>query len=348
MSGARRPTAPGQETHRETMTKRYVGIDLGGTNLKVGLVSAEGKVLRRVSIPTQASRGPAHVLARMAAGVRRVAREARLRLEDVSAVGVGTPGPVDTRRGVVVFAPNLPGWRNIAVRRTLQEALGRTVVLENDANVAAYGEFRCGVAGAVRDLVMLTLGTGVGGGIVLDGRLFRGVADTGAELGHIVIVQAGRRCGCGNRGCLEAYASATAVVARLQEHVDAGAPTCLAPADGRRRRRRAPPLTCEAIFHAAAQGDALATRIVEETAEYLATGITSLLHVLNPQRVVLTGGMMGAGDAFLNRVRGRVTATAFPRAAAACEVCWSTLGGDAGILGAALAAEAFDRTGQPA
>jgi glucokinase len=158
----------------------------------------------------------------------------------------------------------------------------------------------------------------------------------------MVIRHGGRRCGCGNRGCLEAYASATAVVARARERIEAGP-----GAPGSTLAER-PDFTCRDVFEAAEGGDALAKRIVEETADYLAAGITSILHVLNPEMVVLTGGMMGAGDEFLNGIRRRVRETAFERASSGCEICWSTLGGDAGILGAALAAEAFDRTGRPA
>jgi len=321
------------------MSKRYVGVDLGGTNLKLGLVSAEGEPLLRHSAATEADRGPDHVLARIADAVRALCDAASIGLADVSAVGLGAPGPVDWKAGVVVFAPNLSGWRDIPARDRLHQNLDRPVVLENDANAAAYGEFRCGAGRDVRNLVLLTLGTGIGGGIVLDGRLFRGPTDTGAELGHMVIRHGGRRCGCGNRGCLEAYASATAVVARMREALQAGERSRLADSAD---------LTCEDIFAAAEAGDALAKRIVEETADYLASGITSILHVLNPEMVVLTGGMMGAGDKFLNEIRRRVRETAFERASSACEICWSTLGGDAGILGAALAAEAFDRTGRPA
>ena len=323
------------------MSKRYVGVDLGGTNLKLGLVSADGELLHRHSTATEADRGPDHVLGRIAQAVRRLADGAQVSLADIAAVGIGSPGPLDSKAGVVVFTPNMAGWRDVPVRDRLQKDLGRPVVLENDANAAAYGEFRCGAGRGISNLVLLTLGTGIGGGIILAGRLFRGSTDTGAELGHMVIQYGGRRCGCGNRGCLEAYASATAVVARMREALQAGDPGAPGLADSA-------DLTCEDIFAAAEAGDALAKRIVEETADYLAVGITNILHILNPEMVVLTGGMMGAGDEFLNEIRRRVRETAFERASGACEIGWSTLGGDAGILGAALAAEAFDHTGRPA
>jgi len=321
------------------MTKRYVGIDLGGTNLKLGLVAPDGKLLARHSTPTEADGGPDHVLQRMAQAVRDLCRAAKVPLGDVAAIGAAAPGPLDTKTGVVVLAPNLPGWRNIHVRDVLQKQLGRPVVLENDANAAGYGEFRCGAGRRVRDMVILTLGTGIGGGIILDGRMLRGVTDTGAELGHMIVHYGGRRCACGIHGCLEAYASATAVVARTEEAIAAGESSSLAKRRG---------FSCEEVFDAADAGDRLARRIVEETADYLAAGITTILHVLNPERVVLTGGMMSAGEPFLDHIRRRVKEMAFERASSACEIGWSTLGGDAGILGAALAAEAFDRTGQPA
>jgi len=318
------------------MAKRYVGIDLGGTNLKLGLVSAEGEMLASLSVPTEAQEGPDHVLRRMAVGVRQVAEKAGTPMDDVAAVGVGVPGPLDSAKGLVHIAPNLPGWIDVPVRDTLQKALGKTVVVENDANSAAYGEFRVGAGRDVNSMFVLTLGTGVGGGIVQDGRLLRGASDTGAELGHTIIRYGGRLCGCGNRGCLEAYASATAVVARFREEA------------GVSDLSRKPDLECKDVFDAAEAGNKAAARIVAETAEYLAVGITSILHALNPELVVLTGGMMGAGEPFLDQIRRHVAGMAFPSAWKICDVRWSTLAGDAGILGAALAAEAFDRTGQRA
>jgi len=316
------------------MTKHYVGIDLGGTNLKLGLVSAEGEVLRRFATPTEATRGPDHVLGRMADAVGRIATEAGLTPGDIAAVGVGVPGLVDTEAGVVHFAPNLAGWTAIPVRDPLQDALGCTVVAENDANSAAYGEFRVGAARDVQNIIILTLGTGVGGGIVQHGRLVRGATDTAAELGHLIIRHGGRLCGCGNRGCLEAYASATAVVARYREEAVVS------------DLARKPDLECKDVFEAAEAGDRPAARIVRETAEFLAVGITNLLHALNPEMVVLTGGMAGAGEPFVRQVRRAVEDLAFDQAVAGCQIRASTLGGDAGIIGAALAAEVLDRTGQ--
>ena len=202
--------------------KTYVGIDLGGTNLKLGLVSADGRVLARHAAPTEAAGGPGHVLARMAQAVRDVCTAGEADLADMAAVGAAVPGVLDWNAGQVVFSPNLPGWRNVAVRDILQKDLGRPVVLENDANAAAYGEFRCGAARTVRSMFILTLGTGVGGGIIYDGHMVRGSSDTAAELGHMVVQYGGRLCGCGNRGCLEAYASATAVVGRAKEAIAGG------------------------------------------------------------------------------------------------------------------------------
>jgi glucokinase len=293
-------------------------------------------MLQRHSTPTEASEGPDHVLALMADAVRHVAKEAGLALEELAAVGVGVPGPLDSEAGIVYFTPNMAGWVNVPVRGTLEDALGRPVVVENDANAAAYGEFRVGAGRQVQSMFVLTLGTGVGGGIIQDGRLLRGATDCGAELGHLIVQYGGRLCGCGNRGCLEAYASATAVVDRFRQE------------GGISELSRRADLEAKDIFDAAADGNKAAARIVDETAEYLAVGITSVMHALNPEMAVLTGGMMGAGETFLEQIRAHVGRLAFPSAREACEVRASTLGGDAGILGAALAAEAFDRTGQRA
>jgi len=317
------------------MTKHYVGIDLGGTNLKLGLVSAEGELLHRLSTPTESPKGPEHVLQRMADAVGEIAEGAGCATDDVAAVGVGIPGPVDTESGIVHFAPNLSCWTNIHVRESLETKLGCTIVAENDANSAAYGEFRVGAARDVDSMVILTLGTGVGGGIIQNGRLVRGASDMAAELGHLLVRYGGRLCGCGNRGCLEAYASATAVVERFR--VEAGVSDLA----------HDPNLDCKAIFDAAYEGgDRAAARIVRETAEYLAVGITNILHALNPEMVVLTGGMMGAGERYLDEVRRAVGEIAFTQTRAGCTIQASVLGGDAGVIGTALAAEVFDRTGQ--
>jgi glucokinase len=274
----------------------------------------------------------------MATAVRQLCKKAGLGLKDVAGVGIGSPGPVDTANGMVTRAPNLPGWVDIQVRDVLAKKLGMPVRLENDANVAAYGEFRCGVAKGVSDMFLLTLGTGIGGGMVIGKRLFRGTTDTGAELGHVIIQNGGRTCGCGIRGCLEAYASATAVVERYKAEYHT--------LEGKAE------FTCQDIFDAASDNNnRVARRIVLETADYLAVGITSMLHVLNPEMVVLTGGMMGEGredDPFLLRVREHVCELAFEGATRTCRICWSTLKDNAGIIGAALAYEALDRTGEPA
>ncbi len=332
----RRPRPAPDPPRTLDMTKHYAGIDLGGTNLKLGLVTAEGEVVARHRCPTEAEGGADHVLARMADAVRDLCDTAGVDLADVPAVGVGSPGPLDTRAGVVVFSPNLK-WHDVPVRDRLRAALDRPVVLENDANAAAYGEFRCGAGREVDTLVVLTLGTGVGGGMILDGRLYRGTNDTGAELGHLIVAHGGRRCACGAEGCLEAYASATAVLDRTRERIEAGEASSLAGA-----------FTSKDVFDAATAGDALAAEIVEETAGYLGAGITSILHAVNPQRVALAGGMAGAGEPFLARIRAAVDRLAFERARKVVTIVYTALGDDAGLIGAALAAEAFDRTGAPA
>jgi len=338
-----------------------VGVDLGGTNIKAGVCDAEGRVLAKLSITTEGQRGPERVLDRIAEAARSAAERAGFRLADVQAVGVGAPGTMDFEAGVVTFAPNLPGWRDVRLREGVARRLGVTTVIENDANAAAFGEYWAGAgrsaslgtrseggtllggsasaAGGSRPnegepradpMVLFTLGTGVGGGIVIGGEVLHGASGSAAELGHLIIRYGGRQCGCGNRGCLEAYASATAMVARFREAVQAGAGSSLADTV-----RSGGDITAEGIHSAAVAGDQLSREILTETGVLLGYGIVSIVHAVNPQRVVLSGGMIGAGEMLMEPVRRTVKEMAFPQAQKRLEVVFARLGGDAGFIGAA-------------
>lgn len=312
------------------MAAYVVGVDLGGTNIKAGVCDEKGQVLAKLSITTEAQRGPEGVMDRIAEAAREAAQRAGLSLEEVAAVGVGAPGTIDFDAGVVTTAPNLPGWQDVALRAGVARRLGRPTIIENDANAAAYGEYWAGAGAQADPMVLLTLGTGVGGGIVIGGELLHGASGAAAELGHLIIRFGGRQCGCGNRGCLEAYASATAVAARFREAWQAGAETSLAE-----RLAGGEEVTSEEIHKAALSGDELSRRIMEETGELLGYGIVSIVHALNPQRVVLSGGMIGAGEMLLGPVRRTVAEMAFPLSQKPLEVVFASLGGDAGFIGAA-------------
>ncbi len=318
----------------------HVGLDVGGTTMKAGVVDDAGLPLSAVSLPTEAHRGPEAGLDRMAEAIRRATAAAGLTLDQVASVGVAPAGLLDLAAGVLLESTNMPSWRDVPVRDQIAARFGKPTALQNDANAAALGEAWAGAGKGASSMVLFTLGTGVGGGIVLDGKVVEGRHSHAAELGHVMLqTTGGRPCACGRTGCLEAYASATAVVKRATEALAAGAPSALRGAGG---------LTARDVFDAAARGDELAGRIVEETAYYLAVGSVNVMHTLNPQMVVFGGGMIAAGEEFLARIRCHVRALAFPVPAARTEVCYAQLGGDAGFIGAAACGRQLCRGGVPA
>lgn len=310
-----------------------IGIDLGGTNIKAGVFDGAGELVYRCAIETEAEQGFEHVFGRLVQFVDDCIRAAALTKRDIAAIGYGTPGPMSHREGIVYASPNLPGWKNIPLRDKFTAATGLPVVLDNDANVAAYGEFAAGAGRGTRDMVMLTLGTGIGGGIVLDGELLRGAFDNAAEIGHVVVVPNGRPCPCGQRGCLERYGSANAVAERFVEAVQAGAESAL-----KSRLDAGETLTSVDVARAAQAGDALAARIWDETCLYLAIACLNIQHMLNPECVVLGGGLIRAGDQLLGPTRGHFDRQVWNIAQDFPRIELATLGDDAGIIGAATLA----------
>jgi glucokinase len=315
--------------------KYILGVDIGGTNLVVGAVTEDGSRVRGlISEPTGAPEGPdavIHRIVRMAGEVIAATRQ-----EDQAAellgVGIGSPGPLDRKKGVVIFTPNLR-WTNMPVRDLIGTALNLPASLDNDANCAMLGEHWVGAARGARDAVCFTLGTGIGGGIVVDGKLVHGASDVAAEIGHITIDVNGRRCGCGNDGCLEAYASGPAIARRAIEAVEAGAASTIPALVGHDLSK----ITAQTVFEAVAQGDALADELVHDTARYLGVGIANMLNVLNPEVVVICGGVTRAGDHLFVPLRREVARRAFKPAVEACRIVPGMLEGTAGVVGAAKA-----------
>jgi glucokinase len=319
----------------------YAGLDVGGTTMKAGIVEDNGRPLSSVSLPTEAYKGQEHGLAQMCESIRRAAVEASVDLRDLAAIGVAPPGLMDIPAGVILDPPNLKPWHNVPVRQHIHDVFGIPTAFQNDANAAAYGEYWVGAGREVHSMVMFTLGTGVGGGIIWDDRVIEGEHSHGAELGHIKIEMTNARaCGCGRRGCLEAYASATSVVHRTREALagDRGRSSLHASAQEEE-------LTSHLIFDAAAAGDELAAKIVEDTAFYLAVGAMNLMHTIDPDMIVYGGGMIAAGDAFLERIRHHVRELAFPVPAARTQIRYAQLGGDAGFIGAAACGRQLVRRG---
>jgi glucokinase len=313
----------------------YVGLDVGGTAMKAGVVDDGGHPLASVSLPTEAYRGQEFGLERMCESIRQAVAAANLTIEQMAAIGVATPGTMDIPAGIILDPPNLKPWRNVPVRDHIHRVFGLPTAFQNDANAAAFGEFWAGVGREVHSMVLFTLGTGVGGGIIIGDLVVEGEHSHGAELGHMKIEMTNpRQCGCGRWGCLEAYASATAVVKRAHEAL--GQPGVRSSLS--RASTKAGGLTARDLFDAAAAGDALAEKIVEDTAFYLAVGATNILHTIDPDMVVFGGGMIAAGEGFLERIRKHVQQLAFPVPAEKAKICYAHLGSDAGFIGAAACA----------
>lgn len=314
-----------------------IGVDLGGTNIKAGVCDQGGTLRAHHTIDTQAERGFEHVFGRMVTLVDQLLLKAALRKEDVAAIGLGSPGPLSRAAGLIHCAPNLPGWVNIPLRARFAEATRLPVILENDANAATFGEFVAGAGRRADTMVMLTLGTGIGGGAVLDGRLWHGCHDSAAEIGHMIIVPDGRPCPCGQRGCLERYASANAVAQRLVEAVHAGADSAL---NGIIETGRT--LDARDVLRAGEAGDKLAQRIWDETCRYLALGCVNVEHLFNPELVVLAGGLANAGPRLLAPVQEHFARARWSVTREAPQIMLATLGPQAGIIGAAALARQQD------
>ncbi len=313
---------------------RFVlGIDIGGTNLVVGSVAEDGStVVATASEPTQSEAGATDVLDRLVGLAERAIAATRREAPgaEILGVGVGAPGPLDTRRGIVLLTPNL-GWVNLPLRQIIHDRLGLPAALDNDANCAVLGEWWVGAARGARHAIGITIGTGIGGGIILDGRLYHGASDVAGEIGHTTIDTEGRRCKCGNYGCLEAYASGPNIALRAVEELEAGAESRLRTLVGGDLRK----ITAQTVYQAAADGDELALEVVNDTAKFLGVGIGNLLNVFNPEVVVVCGGVTLAGDHLFEPLRREVARRAFKPAVAACRIVPGELAGTAGVYGAA-------------
>jgi len=309
------------------MADPVIGVDLGGTNIKLGLISPDGEVLERTGTETQAEKGPEAVAGRICDAVLSLLARAGMDRDQVAGVGIGSPGTIDLAAGVVTFSPNLPGWHDVPLRRLVQDGIELPCVLDNDANVAALAEFWVGAGRGSSSLILLTLGTGIGGGIVLDGRIWHGGNGVAGEIGHMSIDPDGPECGCGNRGCLEAFASATGMVRRMHEAIEEGGLTVLA--------NEGESLTARRIHEAALAGDELARRNVEMTGRYLGLGVSNLMHILNPEVIAFSGGMTAAGEMLMQPLLEEVNWRTMEAPRRDVKVCFAELPDSAGIIGAA-------------
>lgn len=303
-----------------------LALDIGGTKLAAGLVDATGRVRSFLVAPTPDGPGPA--LDVLFALGRKAVADAGADWPEVAAVGIGCGGPLDADRGVLLSPPHLPGWVDVPVTALAAAAFGRPVALDNDGTAAAEAEHRFGAGVGTSQMVYLTLSTGVGGGAVLDGQVYRGATGNGAELGHVVVDWRGRACrGCGGRGCLEAYVSGTSIAERARELLDDR--SSLSALDS---------LTAAEVAAHASAGDSLASRVWRETIDALGTGLTSIVNMLEPELVVLGGGVTRSGDALIVPARDAVRAAAMTPGGRSVRVERAALGDRVGVVGAAAVA----------
>ncbi len=307
-----------------------VGIDIGGGSIKMGLVDPSGRILRRSSFLTKSAKSRTELFDMLSAHAEDLMREGRAMGFQVRGVGIGAPGPIDVERGFVYFFPNIPGWKDTPLKGWLEKRLRVPVLVDNDANVMTLAEYRFGAGRGATDMIALTLGTGVGGGLVIGDRLFHGPVFSAAEIGHLPINEDGPVCGCGNRGCIETYVGSGYFTARLRRGLDEGKKSIL-----RDWVKKGEELTPLLAAKAARKGDAYAIGVWRETAAHLATALTGLVNILNPRRIVLGGGIAQNGTLLSAPLTALLKKKAFPIAARSVKVVPAKLGVDAGLVGAA-------------
>jgi glucokinase len=313
------------------MTRTVLAADFGGTHLRAAVVDEDGKLLHRADHATPETATPQDAIARV---VDLLAEAARAVSPGPAAACIATAGLINANEGKVILAPNIPGFRNLVLTTPVAQRLGIPAFIENDASAAALGEFRFGAGKGTRHLLHATLGTGIGGGIVIDGRLYRGAKGLAGEIGHIILDPGGPKCNCGSRGCLEAMVSGVAFAERARKILDLGKSRVLHEIVGYDDP------TAEHLFRAASKGDQVSEAEIRHGGHLLGLGLGSLVNVLNPDAVTLSGGLLAMGDMLLQPMREAMYSLAYgPAAGTLLRV--STLGEDAGLLGAA--AVAFER-----
>lgn len=315
------------------MKSYKIGIDLGGTNIAVGIVTEEGAILAKKSVKTGSQRPFEEIVKDMAGCTLSLLDENGISLENVSHIGIGAPGSIDTANGVIVYANNFKYGEHVPMASILRKYIDKPVYIGNDANVAALGEVISGAAKGLKNAIMITLGTGVGGGIVIDGKIYEGQHSAGAELGHIMLVKDGEQCTCGRKGCWEAYASATALIRQtacaMKEHPDSlmNQLTTIDNVSGR------------TAFEAARKGDKAGQQVVDRYIEYIAEGLIDMINIFRPEILIIGGGICNEGDYLLKPMRSYINknvyaGTRLPEQ----KIAVAKLGNDAGIIGAAFLA----------
>ncbi|GAB4116463.1 MAG: glucokinase [Candidatus Caldatribacteriota bacterium] len=312
--------------------KLAISVDIGGTNIRSVIVNNQGEIISSLKVPTLAQRGKGATIKRIINAIYQVINQAKINPVELSGIGISAPGPLNGETGIISFTPNLPGWKNVPLRKILEDEFKMKVVLENDANAAAWGERSFGVAQGVNNFACFTLGTGIGGGIIIDGKIYHGADYGAAEFGHMTVNKDGPRCNCGKYGCLEAYSSATGIKNRIKNRLKEGVKSeflNLSP------ESNIDEIRLKSIFEAARQGDKLVADIVEEAIIYLGIAISNIANILNPQMVILLGGISNEGEKLLIPLRKEIKKGTLYTHYRSLKIIVGELGDMAGVIGVA-------------
>ncbi len=313
--------------------KKVLAFDLGGTKFAFGVVAENGDILGSDKIETLAKQGPEQAIQRVNLAAQALLKKLNIKPEELIGIGIASPGPLDITKGCVDGSPNLPGWTGYSIVKGLSGFFNLPARIDNDANAAALGEYKFGAGKNKKNMVYITVSTGIGGGVIVDGRLMRGANGNAAELGHLTLNIDGPACPCGANGCLEMYASGTAIARRTREAIQAGAHSQILNLAGSVEE-----ITTHHILTALEKDDALAQKIWNETTEYLGRGLAVVINSFNPEVIVVGGGVTAAGDLLFKPVREKALRYAFPRLAAVCSIVPAGLGSNVGVVGAAACA----------
>ena len=307
-----------------------IGVDLGGTNLKTGLVNMDGNILKKVV--TDTGGGKDVVLEQIVNSIKNIISNSGKDKSEITGIGIGTPGLVDSEKGIIRGLTNIEGFENVHMKEYVESALNIPTFIDNDVNVMAYGELKCGAGKDAMNIVCLTLGTGVGGGIIIDGKIYRGSSLSAGEIGHIPVNVDGPKCICGGRGCLESYIGRDRIIKRTIEKLTQRKESIipkLAAGDLKK-------ITPKIIYEAAVAGDMLAIEIWRETAQYLATALAGIINVLNPELIVIGGGIANTGKYLFDPLRDMIKKRIFPFLAEKTRIVCAQLGEEAGMIGSAM------------
>lgn len=313
----------------------YLGIDLGGTNIKIGLLNDDLTVQTKLKVPTESETNSQTVMANMIAGIKQLLAETQTDTSQIKAIGIGVPGQMDIKKGLSIFSPNFTHWENVPVVQLIEAQFHLPTYIDNDVRVNLYGEWQLGAGRGKQDVLMVTLGTGLGAAIITDGQMMYGKSNSAGELGHLNMYRHGRPCACGSSGCLGRYVSARGMVKTVQEHLAAGETSVITEWTHNDQTQ----ITAKMVSEAYDQQDQLAQTVMQETGEILGYGLASAINLYNPERIIIGGGMAATGDRLLTPTRAVIAVHALKVAREVCDIVPAQLGAWAGMIGAGVYAK---------